>query len=109
MNARAKVRETEEDDDERWELGSATAVVIDGDKILVADMGEYKVVVCRDGKAYQINRRLQQNQQTLRRHWCRTFIPGFFFSDNQPRNLLTSSSYHILIKTGTLFYFRGFS
>lgn len=78
MNARAKVRETEEG--EKWELGSASAIVIDGEKIVVADMGEYKVVVCRDGKAYQINRKLQQKQHNnLRRHWCRTFIPGFFF------------------------------
>lgn len=78
MNARAKVRETEEG--EKWELGSASAIVIDGEKIVVADMGEYKVVVCRDGKAYQINRKLQQKQHNnLRRHWCRTFIPGFSF------------------------------
>lgn len=87
MNARAKVRETEEEEeeDEKWELGSASAIVIDGEKIVVADMGEYKVVVCRDGKAYQINRKQHNN---LRRHWSRTFIPGFLFFSCNDFNLL---------------------
>ncbi|KAI8566503.1 hypothetical protein RHMOL_Rhmol02G0045700 [Rhododendron molle] len=55
--------------------GSASAIVINGEKLVMANMGGYRAVVCRDGEAQQINR-TRQNQGTPRRHWSRKLIPS---------------------------------
>ncbi|XP_027115763.2 putative protein phosphatase 2C-like protein 44 [Coffea arabica] len=72
LNVRAKIREAEKVED-AWKVSSATAIVINGEKLVIANMGEYKAVLCRDGKAYQINR---EKQGGIRRRWSRKFIPG---------------------------------
>ncbi|XP_059632338.1 putative protein phosphatase 2C-like protein 44 [Cornus florida] len=72
LGARAKLRETQKPE-ETWKAGSASAIVINGDKLVIANMGDYKAIVCRDGDAYQISRR---KQQAAKRHWSRRFIPG---------------------------------
>ncbi|KAI5673877.1 hypothetical protein M9H77_14241 [Catharanthus roseus] len=74
LNARTKGREAEKGE-QACKLGSSTAVLINGEKLVIANMSEYKVIVCRDGKAYQINRK---EQQPVRSHWSRRFIPGVF-------------------------------
>lgn len=72
LNVKAKIRESEKAED-AWKVSSATAIVINGEKLVIANMGEYKAVLCRDGKAYQINR---EKQGGIRRRWSRKFIPG---------------------------------
>ncbi|KAA8548829.1 hypothetical protein F0562_000513 [Nyssa sinensis] len=72
LGARAKIRETEKKE-QTWKVGSASAIVINGDKLVIADMGDYRAVVCRDGEAHQISRR---HQQGTKRHWSRKLIPG---------------------------------
>ncbi|KAL3507616.1 hypothetical protein ACH5RR_032998 [Cinchona calisaya] len=72
LNVRAKMREVDKAE-EACRLSSATAIVINGEKLVVASMGEHKAVLCRNGKAYQINR---AQQEGVRRHWSRKFIPG---------------------------------
>ncbi|XP_049360917.1 putative protein phosphatase 2C-like protein 44 [Solanum verrucosum] len=65
VHAKAKVRETEKLES-TWKMGSASALVINGERLVLANMGEYKAVVCRDGEAFEINRK---QQQTTKPHW----------------------------------------
>lgn len=54
--------------------GSASAVVIDNEeKLVIANMGGYGAVICRDGEAYQICRK---NQQPFIRNWSLKFLSG---------------------------------
>nr|XP_016504081.1 PREDICTED: putative protein phosphatase 2C-like protein 44 [Nicotiana tabacum] len=71
VHAKAKVRETERLE-KTWNMGSASAIVINGEKLILANMGEYKVVVCKDGEAFEINRR---QQHTTKSHWSHKFFP----------------------------------
>ncbi|CAK9165750.1 unnamed protein product [Ilex paraguariensis] len=48
LGARAKIRETEEPE-ESSKVGSASAIIINGEKLVIATMGDYRAVVCRDG------------------------------------------------------------
>ncbi|KAL7220096.1 hypothetical protein ACSBR2_013036 [Camellia fascicularis] len=75
LSARAKMREAEQVSEETKKIGSASALVIHGEKLVIANMGDYRAVVCRDGEAHQISRR-QQHHQGTKRHWSRKFIPG---------------------------------
>ncbi|KAJ4843852.1 hypothetical protein Tsubulata_037215 [Turnera subulata] len=75
LGARAKVREAEKPDersDETWRVGSASAMVINGEKLVIANMGDYRVVVCRDGLAHQVNKK---HHQSAKRHWSHRFFP----------------------------------
>lgn len=72
VHAKAKVRETEKLES-TWKMGSASALVINGERLVLANMGEYKAVVCRDGEAFEINRR---QQQTTKPHWSHKLFPG---------------------------------
>ncbi|KAK9288020.1 hypothetical protein L1049_016465 [Liquidambar formosana] len=72
LGARAKVRETEKAE-EAWKVGSASVMVINGERLVIANMGDFRAVVCRDGVAHQISRR---HQQTGKRHWSHKLIPG---------------------------------
>lgn len=87
VGARGKMKEKAE---EKWKGkekgkvgggGSASAIVINGEKLVMANMGGYRAVVCRDGEAHQINR-TRQNQGAPRRHWSRKLIPGSFYFIN---------------------------
>ncbi|CAA2980583.1 phosphatase 2C 44 [Olea europaea subsp. europaea] len=71
LSARAKMRERQKPEAgaagaEAEKPGSASAIVINGEKLVTANMGEYRAIVCRDGKAYQISRK----------HWSQKLIPG---------------------------------
>ncbi|XP_044487156.1 putative protein phosphatase 2C-like protein 44 [Mangifera indica] len=70
LRARAKVREAHKKD-ETWKVGSASVMVINVKKLVIANMGDYKVVVCRDGVAHQID---NGHLQTSRRHWTRRLL-----------------------------------
>ncbi|KAM7466544.1 hypothetical protein LguiB_014106 [Lonicera macranthoides] len=54
-------------------VGSASAIVINGEKLVIANMGDYRAVVCKDGDAFQISR---TRHQATKRHWSRKFFPG---------------------------------
>lgn len=75
LGARAKIKETIKPE-ERWKVGSASAIVINGEKLVIANMGEYKAIVCRDGEACQIS---GKHQQSTKRHWSRKFFPGMYY------------------------------
>lgn len=73
--ARAKMREAQEADaDETWRVGSASVMVINGEKLVIANMGDYRAVVCRDGVAHQINSNHQH--PAAKRHWSRRYFSG---------------------------------
>ncbi|CAI9118145.1 OLC1v1019671C2 [Oldenlandia corymbosa var. corymbosa] len=71
LNCRAKLREEETD-----HMSSATAIVINREKLVVANMGEYKAILCRNGKAHHIKEKKQG--RGLTRQWSRQFIPSSF-------------------------------
>ncbi|KAL0551188.1 hypothetical protein IC582_010274 [Cucumis melo] len=54
LSARTKVREAKEGK-EGWKMGSSSALVIDGDKLVIATMGDYRTILCEDGLAHQIS------------------------------------------------------
>ncbi|XP_048235228.1 putative protein phosphatase 2C-like protein 44 [Ricinus communis] len=73
LGARAKIKETTKSEDETWRVGSASVMVINGEKLVIANMGDYRVVVCRDGVAHQVR---SKHQETTKRHWSRRLFPG---------------------------------
>ncbi|KAL6522762.1 hypothetical protein OROHE_016609 [Orobanche hederae] len=72
VNARSKLINKNEPTDPVRQLGSASAMVIGGDKLVMANMGDYKAVICRGGEAYQIPRKQQQPT----RNWTLKLISG---------------------------------
>ncbi|XAR48952.1 Phosphoprotein phosphatase [Bertholletia excelsa] len=70
--ARNKMREEKED---ASKVGSASALVINGEKLVTASIGDYRAVVCRDGEAHQIGAR---HQQGVKKHWSRRLIPACY-------------------------------
>ncbi|KAI8005208.1 putative protein phosphatase 2C-like protein 44 [Camellia lanceoleosa] len=76
LGARAKIREAEKAE-ETWKVDSASAIVINGERHVMANMGEYRAVVCRDGEAHPISWRQQQG---TKRHWSLRFILGMQLS-----------------------------
>ncbi|RDX61034.1 putative protein phosphatase 2C-like protein 44, partial [Mucuna pruriens] len=67
LGVRAKIRE-EYKVEETCRMGSASVMLINGEKLVVANMGDYRTVVCRDGIAHQTSGTYQQSSQT---HWSR--------------------------------------
>lgn len=72
LGVRAKIRETTKRED-MWKVGSASAIVINGEKLVLAHMGEYRAVVCKDGVAHQVGR---EHKQSTKRHWSYKFFSG---------------------------------
>ncbi|WVY96237.1 hypothetical protein V8G54_028388 [Vigna mungo] len=69
---RAKIRE-EYKLEETCRMGSASVILINGEKLVIANMGNYRTVVCRDGIAHQTTgtyRRLEKM------HWSRRLFAG---------------------------------
>lgn len=73
LGARAKIRETQEAEETETVLGSVSVMVINGEKLVIANMGDYGAVVCKDGVAHQLS---SKNQQSAKRHWSRRLISG---------------------------------
>ncbi|KAF7807098.1 phosphatase 2C-like protein 44 [Senna tora] len=70
LNARAKMREQEKSDERcSNRMSSASVIVVNGEKLVMANMGNYRAVVCRDGIAYDKNGRHQQSAK--RHYWTR--------------------------------------
>ena len=72
LGARAKVREAQKED-EKLQAGSASVILINGEKLVTANLGGYRAVVCRDGVAHQMR---SKHQAGARRHWTRRLFPG---------------------------------
>ncbi|GMH28509.1 hypothetical protein Nepgr_030352 [Nepenthes gracilis] len=72
LNAKAEFGETV-DAEEKLTVGSASLMVINGQKLVVANIGDYRAVMCRDGMAHQLGTR---HRYTRRKHWPRRFLSG---------------------------------
>lgn len=97
VGARGKMREKAEKEKGKvgGSGGSASAIVINGEKLVMANMGGYRAVVCRDGEAHQINR-TRQNQGT-KKHWSRKLIPGSIFYFIKSHQFGTCTSLSVLM------------
>lgn len=73
LRAKAKIRDTQEAEETKTVLGSVSAMVINGEKLVIANMGDYRAVVCKDGIAHQLG---SKNLQSAKRHWSRRLISG---------------------------------
>ncbi|KAG6757340.1 hypothetical protein POTOM_037648 [Populus tomentosa] len=76
LAARAKIRETQKSD-ETWKAGSASVIVFNREKLLTANMGDFRVVVCRDGVAHQMK---SKHQRTAKRLWSHRLLSGRILS-----------------------------
>lgn len=56
-------------------MGSASVMVINGEKLVIANIGNYRVVVCRDGMAHH---KTDTYQQSAKRYWSRNILRSFF-------------------------------
>ncbi|KAK7391720.1 hypothetical protein VNO78_20139 [Psophocarpus tetragonolobus] len=72
LGVRAKIRENQKLE-ETCRMGSASAMVINGEKLVVLNMGDYRAVVCRDGIAHQTTGTYQQSAKI---HWSRRLFAG---------------------------------
>lgn len=72
LGVRSKIRE-EHKLEETCRMGSASVMVINGETLVIANMGDYKTVVCRDGMAHQTT---DTYQQSAKRHWSRRIFAG---------------------------------
>ncbi|KAG5004517.1 hypothetical protein JHK82_028532 [Glycine max] len=72
LGVRAMIREQHKLE-ETCRMGSASVMLIDGEKLVVANMGDYRIVVCRDGIAHQTTGTYLQSAKI---HWSRRFFAG---------------------------------
>ncbi|XP_057428340.1 putative protein phosphatase 2C-like protein 44 [Lotus japonicus] len=72
LGVRAKIKQ-EQKSEETSRMGSASAMVINGEKLVIATMGDYRTVVCRDGIAYETTSTYNQSAKT---HWSRRLFAG---------------------------------
>ncbi|XP_027364395.1 putative protein phosphatase 2C-like protein 44 [Abrus precatorius] len=73
LGVRTKIREAHRSEEETCRIGSTSVMVINGEKLVIANMGDYRTVLCRDGVAYQTNGR---HNQSAKRHWYRRLFSG---------------------------------
>ncbi|KAK7278425.1 hypothetical protein RJT34_23453 [Clitoria ternatea] len=67
FGVRAKIRE-ENKLEETCRMSSTSVMVINGEKLVIANVGDYRTVLCRDGIAHQTT---GTYQQSTKRHWSR--------------------------------------
>ncbi|KAI6694113.1 hypothetical protein NL676_021823 [Syzygium grande] len=65
LDARAKIRESKKvmDGEAIMKVGSASVMVVNGGKLVMGDMGDYRAVVCRNGVAKQTTSKHQQSAE----------------------------------------------
>ncbi|KAK7344507.1 hypothetical protein VNO77_14179 [Canavalia gladiata] len=68
LGVRTKIREAHKLEEETCRIGSTSVMVINGEKLVIANMGDYRTVLCRDGVAYQTTGRYNLSSK---RHWYR--------------------------------------
>lgn len=88
LAARAKIRETQKSV-EALKAGAASVMVINREKLVTANMGDFRVVVCRDGVAHQMK---SKHQQTARRHWSHKLFSGRMLSWKSSDAAITKKS-----------------
>ncbi|XP_051129650.1 putative protein phosphatase 2C-like protein 44 isoform X2 [Andrographis paniculata] len=74
--------------------GSASAMVINGEKLVMANMGACRAVVCRDGEAYGIGATKFWPKTS---HWSLEFISGFLRVSKDYKNGNPSRSSQLMI------------
>ncbi|PON37704.1 Protein phosphatase [Parasponia andersonii] len=84
LGVRAKIKESQRAE-AASKPGSVSVMVINGEKLVIANMGEYKAVLCRDGVARQIGGKHQQ--PSVKRHWSRRLLSGRTASTMQSKGL----------------------
>lgn len=72
LGARAKVKDTRGSEETNG-VGSVSAMVIDGEKLVLANMGDYRAIVCRDGLAHEIGSR---HKQSPKGSWSHKLFKG---------------------------------
>ena len=72
LGVRTKIREAEISE-ETCRMGSTSVMVINSEKLVIANMGDYRTVLCRDGIAYQ---KTGRHSQSAKRHWYRRLFSG---------------------------------
>ncbi|XP_023547775.1 putative protein phosphatase 2C-like protein 44 [Cucurbita pepo subsp. pepo] len=71
VSVRSKVKEAKEGK-EAWNMGSSSALVVDGDRLVIATMGNYRAIVCENGLARQIS----CDQDPTKQRWHRRLMLG---------------------------------
>lgn len=77
LGVRTKIREAHKPEEETCRIGSTSVMVINGEKLVIANMGDYRTVLCRDGVAYQ---KTGRHNQSAKRHWYRRLFTGINYS-----------------------------
>lgn len=72
LNAKTKIRETQKSD-ETCIIGSTSVMIINGEKLVLANIGDYRTVLCRDGVAYQT---IGKHNQSSKKHWYHRLFSG---------------------------------
>ncbi|GMN53385.1 hypothetical protein TIFTF001_022515 [Ficus carica] len=70
LGVRAKIRETQKAE-ETSNAGSVSVMVINGEKLVIANMGDYRAVMCKNGVARHIN---GKRQQPGKKNWSRRLV-----------------------------------
>ncbi|KAF8014369.1 hypothetical protein BT93_H0263 [Corymbia citriodora subsp. variegata] len=91
LSARAKIRLSEKKMDEQavMKVGSASVMVVNGEKLVIASMGDYRAVICRNGVAKQTP---SKQQQSAKRHWIHRIIPDRMLAWNCSREDASNQS-----------------
>ncbi|XP_022640726.1 putative protein phosphatase 2C-like protein 44 isoform X1 [Vigna radiata var. radiata] len=66
LGVRTKIREALKPEEEICRVGSTSVMVINGEKLVIANMGDYRTVLCRNGVAYQTTGR---HSHSAKRNW----------------------------------------
>lgn len=75
LGVKTKIREAHKPEElETCRIGSTSVMVINGEKLVIVNMGDYRTVLCRNGVAYQTTGRY--NQSSAKRHWYRRLFSG---------------------------------
>jgi protein phosphatase PTC1 len=72
LGAKTKVREANKSE-ETCIIGSTSVLIINGEKLVLANIGDYRTVLCKDGVAYQTNGRYNQSSK---KRWYRRLFSG---------------------------------
>ncbi|XP_042517042.1 putative protein phosphatase 2C-like protein 44 [Macadamia integrifolia] len=73
LSTREKSPEAEQENERTRKMGSTYAIVINGEKVVAAYMGDYRAVLCRDGVANLVGKR---HLRSTKRLWRLKLLPG---------------------------------
>lgn len=62
-------------EEERSSGSAASTVVVNGEKLAMASIGDHRVVVCRNGEAHQIR---DKSKRSSTKRWSQFIFPGLF-------------------------------